>query len=111
MALNKVQQDFVNNALRPAIERTIQNKHYEDTFIADYDAIQASADALPEDATILDDAGDAPRSDAPTLTGIQGSQLRSLLAARSAVITPVIEETFIGKMVRSLNSVLRIGTR
>lgn len=109
MPLNKVQQDFINTAARPHMEVIVRVLHELDTFTADYDALQSSADAIPEDATVMDDAGGAPRTDAPQLTGAQVKMLRDLSAQMSAIVTPVVKETLISKMVRSLGSVLRLN--
>jgi len=108
MALNQVQQDFVNGAFRPFLETVIKFIHDADTFNADYNALQAGPDALPEDATVLDDDGVAPRSDAPELTGLNVKQLNDFVASMSAVLTPTAKQVLIGKMVRSLNLVLKV---
>ena len=109
MALNQVQVDHINAAVRPHMEQIILALHVLDTFVADHDAIQAGSDALPEDATVLDDAGDAPRDDAPQLTGAQVKTLRDLSAAMSAEISPAVKQTLISRMVRPLNAVLRVS--
>jgi len=111
MALNQVQQDFVNNAARPHMETLVRILHELDTYVADYDALQASTDALPVDTTVLDDAGAAPRGDAPILQGNHTQTMRDLSASMSAVISGAVKEILIGKMKRNLNTVLRIGTR
>ncbi len=109
MALNQVQQDFINNAVRPHMEVMIRILHELDTFVADYNALQNSVDALPTDATILDDAGAAPRTDAPQLTGSNLQSMGSLSTAMSAVINAATKDVLISKMVRNLNTVLRVS--
>jgi hypothetical protein len=109
MALNKVQQDFINNAARPHMEEMIRMVHVLDTYIADYNAIQASVDALPIDATILDDAGASPRSDAPQLTGADLANMESFSTSMSAVVGAAAKQVLIGKMVRNLNTVLKLS--
>ena len=109
MALNQVQQDFVNNASRPHLEVMIRILHELDTFIADYDAIQASGDALPTDSTILDDAGAAPRDDAPNLTGTDLANMKTFSANMSAIVGATAKQVLISKMVRSLNTVLKLN--
>lgn len=109
MALNQVQQDFVNNAARPHMEVMIRILHELDTFISDYDALQASADILPIDTTILDDAGAAPRIDAPILTGADLANMKTFSANMSAVVGATAKQVLIGKMVRSLNTVLKLN--
>lgn len=111
MALNQVQIDFTNNAARPHMEEIIRMVHVLDTYVADYDALQSTVDALPVDATELDDAGATPRSDAPILTGADLANMRNFSSNMSAVIGTVAKETLIGKMKRNLNSVLRISSR
>ncbi len=108
MALNQVQQDFVNGAFRPFLETVIKAVHDFDTFNADYAALQAGLDVLPEDGTVLDDAGATPRPDAPELTGLNIKQLDDFVLAMSAVLSPAAKQILIGKMVRSLNIVLKV---
>jgi hypothetical protein len=110
MALNIVQRDFVNDAARPHMEQIVKALHVLDTFVADYDALQSSADALPVNSTVLDDGpdGTAPRDDAPVLTGGQVKALRDLSASMSAVIDAPTKEILISKMVRALAVVLRL---
>ena len=105
MPLNQVQNSFVNEAARPHFETFIRVVHELDTFVADYDAIQGSADALPEDATVLDDG----RTDAPQLTGQDLKNLRDFSANMSAILTPTAKDALISKMVRSLAVVLKLG--
>lgn len=111
MALNQIQRDFVNGAARPHMETVVRILHELDTFVADYDALQASSDALPEDATVMDDntSGTGPRTDAPQLTGALVKALRDYSAAMSAVVTANAKQTLIGKMVRALSVVLRLN--
>lgn len=109
MALNQVQADFVNNAARPHMEEVVKALHVLDTYVADYDALQASGDALPVDATVLDDALTAPRDDAPQLTGADLQNLRDFSANMSAVVGATAKQVLIGKMVRTLNNVLKVG--
>jgi hypothetical protein len=109
MPLNQVQQDFVNQAARQHMETVVRSLHELDTFVADYDSLQAGVDALPEDATVLDDAGAAPRTDAPELTGANVKALRDFSANMSAIVGASAKQTLIGKMVRSLGVVLRLS--
>ena len=109
MALNTVQQDFVNNAARPHMEVLVRILHELDTYIADYDAIQSTSDVLPTDANVLDDAGISPRDDAPNLTGADLQTMRDLSANMSAISTGGVKTVLISKMKRSLSSILRLG--
>lgn len=105
MPLTQVQNSFVNEAVRPHMETIVRILHELDTFVADYDAMQASPDALIEDATVLDDG----RPDAPALTGANLKSLRDFSANMSAVVTPAAKEVLVGKMVRSLAVVLKLN--
>ena len=98
----------MNVAFRQFLETAIRFVHDADTFNADYAALQASPNALPEDTTVLDDAGANPRADAPELTGLNVKQLNDIVAAMSAELTPTAKQVLIGKMVRSLNTVLKV---
>lgn len=109
MPLNIVQQDFVNDAARPQMETIIRIIHELDTFVVDYDALQSTADALPTDTTVLDDAGSTPRDDAPILTGKNVSDLRDFSNNMSAVITANAKNVLISLMVRNLSTVLKLG--
>lgn len=109
MALNKVQQDFINSAARPHMETMIKILHDLDTFIADYDALQSGIDSISEVGTVLDDAGDNPRSDAPQLTGSDVKSLYNLSVSMSAVVSSSVKTTLISRMVRSLNIVLKVS--
>lgn len=92
------------------MEEIIRAKHVLDTFVADYDALQATADALATDTTVLnDDTDTTPRADAPQLTGADLQNLRDFSANMSAVIGAAAEQVLIGKMVRPLATVLKIG--
>lgn len=104
MPLNPVQDKFVQEAARPHMETLIRILHELDTFIADYDALQGTSDALPEDATVLDDG----RVDAPALSGLNIKQLRDFSATMSADVSAVAKDVLISKMVRPLSMVLSI---
>ncbi len=105
MPLNEVQNSHVQEAVRPHMETIIRVLHDLDTFVADHDALQGSADALSETNAPLDDG----RTDAPVLTGAQVKTLRDLSASMSLVIDAPTKETLVSKMVRPLALVLRLG--
>ena len=105
MPLNEVQIAFLNEAARPHMETLVRNLHELDTWVADYDALQAGPDFLPEDGTVLDDG----RTDAPSLPGANVKALRDFSADMSAVVTPAAKQILISLMVRSLGVVLRLG--
>lgn len=107
MPLNEVQVDHVNGVVRPFLERLILALDTIDTFVAEYDALQGGANALPTDGTVLDDGagGTAPRTDAPQLTGAQVALLRDRAASMSAVLSASEKRTLIDKMVRDLATI------
>ena len=105
MPVNPGQYAFINGAGRPFMETFIRGVYNLDDFVADYDALQASIDALPEDATALDDG----RTDAPALTGADLKNLRDFAANMSAVLTPAAKQILIGLMVRPLTKVRNGG--
>jgi len=106
----KVQRDFINNAARPHMEVMIRILHELDTFIADYDALQGSTDVLATDNVTLNDNDAATaRSDAPTLTGADIAAMRNLSSTMSGAIVPATKTILIGKMVRPLNTVLKLN--
>ena len=107
MALNQVQQDKVQELIRPQLDIMIRAKRDLENFVTDFDAFQLTSDALPTDATVLDDAGAAPREDAPTLVGTDIQNIRNFSENMAAVIGTTAEQVLIGKMKRTLSSVLR----
>ena len=108
--MNQVQIKHVNETARPFMESLVKIKHDLDVFVADYDALQAGNDALPEDSTVLDDnvTGNAPRDDAPQLIGQNLKALRDFAASMSSVVSAQAEQVLIQKMVRSLAVVLNV---
>src|SRR5687768_392321 len=97
MALSEVQVKFVNEVVRPMIERVILFRSQLDAFVLDkiervilfrsqLDAFVLDFDnqqtPVPTNATVMDDnsSGTAPRTDAPQLTGAQITSLRNFCA-------------------------------
>ncbi len=106
----QVQRDFINSAARPYMEVLIRILHELDTFIADYDALQGSADVLAVDSvTLNDDTATTARADAPILTGADIKAMRDLSSTMSATINGATKTILIGKMVRPLNTVLKLN--
>lgn len=105
MALNPVQVQFVRVA-RQVVERVILFRSQMDAFVLDYDNQQSP---LPTTAAVLDDndAGTAPRSDAPQLTGQQVQQLRNFCAGMRDQVTAANLNTLISVAVNDLESILR----
>lgn len=105
---NEVQRNFVNNAVYPQLERVIRIINQLEALVEDYDALQASANALPVDATIVETLDDVTsRTDVATITGAQIQTLRDVCEAMAAQLTAPQKQTLIGLMVRDLNTVIR----
>lgn len=103
--LNQVQIAFVNEAVRPMIESLLRADAALRSFVLDYDnqqtAILTSADDLGDNV-----AGNAPREDAPILTGASLLQLRNLCNTR------ILDETternpLIALSVRTYDDIVR----
>lgn len=108
MALNPVQVKFINEAVRPTIEKLILFRSQLDAFVLDFDNQQT---ALPTNGTVLDDNqdGTAPRTDAPQLTGAQVSQLRTFCANMRDQISGTALNTLVALSVRPVETILRSG--
>jgi hypothetical protein len=106
MALNQVQVQFVNDVVRPMVEKLIRFRSEMDAFVLDFDNQQTP---LPTNATVLDDnaGGTAPRTDAPNITGAQVSNLRTFCANMRDQITPTSLNTLISVAVRPVEVILR----
>ena len=106
MALTQPQAKFVNEAVRPMIEKLILFRSQLDAFVLDFDNQQAP---LPTNATVLDDNADgsAPRADAPQLTGAQVSQLRTFAANMRDQISGTALNTLVSVAVRPVEAILR----
>jgi len=108
MPLNPVQVAFVQDAVRPMIEGIILFRSKLDAFVLDFDNQQTP---LPTTAVALDDnpAGMAPRSDAPTITGQQVSNLRTFCANMRDQVTTTNLNALITLSVQTLEAILRRG--
>jgi hypothetical protein len=108
MALNQTQVKFVNEAIRPMVEELILFKSKLDAFVLDFDNQQTP---LPTNATVLDDndAGTAPRIDAPQITGAQATSLRTFCFNMSAQITPASLAALVNVSARPVEHILRRG--
>jgi hypothetical protein len=108
MALNPVQVKFVNEVVRPMVERLILFRSELDAFVLDFDNQQT---ALPTTAVALDDnaAGTAPRTDAPAITGAQATSLRTFCVSMRDQITPASLNTLVNVSARSVEQILRTG--
>jgi len=107
MPLNEVQVKFVNEAARPLIEELVRIKMtILDPFVVDFDNQQ---DPLPTDATILDDGngGEAPRTDAPKLTGANVTALRNFANNMANQISDVDLAAMVELAVRPVAQIIR----
>ena len=106
MPLTQVQVKFVTEAVRPMVEKLILFRSQLDAFVLDFDNPQTP---LPTNGTVLDDnaTGDAPRPDAPQLTGAQVTALRNFAAGMRDQISGTSLNTLVTVAVRSVEQILR----
>jgi hypothetical protein len=106
MALNQNQVRFVNDVVRPMVEQLILLRSKLDAFVLDFDNQQTP---LPTNSVVLDDneTGTAPRTDAPTITGAQCTQLRTFCVGMRDQITGTSLNTLTQLSVRSVEQILR----
>jgi hypothetical protein len=106
MALDPVQVAFVNESVRPTIEKLIQFRYALDAFVLDFDNQQ---NPLPTDATVLDDnaTGTAPRTDAPQIAGSEATQLRNFAANMRDQISSVALDSLVELAVRPVAVIIR----
>lgn len=106
MALNQVQVTFVNEVVRPHIERLIRLSSELDAFIADYANQQTP---LPTDGTVLTDNADgtAARADAPQLTGAMVANLNTFSVNMRANISEAAYNALVAAAVRPVETILR----
>jgi hypothetical protein len=103
-SLNSVQKKLVNGTVRPALEKIVAMRYYLDALVAELDnqqnPIAANAEVLNDDPS-----ADAPRSDAPQLTGQRVAQLRAFAANMRDQIDGVALNTLVSLMVRDVATV------
>lgn len=106
MPLDTVQVKFVNETVRPTIERLILFRSQLDAFVLDFDNQQTP---LPTDTTVLDDAigGGSPRADAPQLQGQDVAALRNFCAGMRDQISAGALNSLVAKSVRSVEAIIR----
>jgi hypothetical protein len=106
ISLNPVQRAFVNETVRPMIERLIQFRYELDAFVLDYDNQQAP---IPTLADVLNDNADgtAPRTDAPELQGSQLLQLRNFAANMRDQISGAALNALVSLAVRDVLTVMK----
>lgn len=106
MALNQVQVKFVNEVVRPHIERLIRFASELDAFNADFANQQTP---LPTDATVLTDNtdGTAARADAPQLTGAMVSSLATFSTNMRTQINAASLNALIAAAVRPVEQIIR----
>lgn len=106
MPLNQTQVKFVGVS-RQMVEKLIRFRSELDAYVLDYD--NQGASALPTTAVALDDneAGTAPRADAPAITGAQIQSLRGFALGMRDQISGATLNTLISVSVRSVEEILR----
>lgn len=105
-SLNTVQKNLVKETVRPGIEALIAVRFHLDALVQELanqqDPIAATADTLNDDP-----AADAPRSDAPNLTGQQVSQLQTFAASMRDQIDSTALNTLIALATRDVPTITR----
>lgn len=106
MALTQPQVKFVNDVVRPHIERLIRFTSELDAFTLDYANQQTP---LPTDSTVLTDSADgsAARADAPQLTGAMVASLATFTANMRANINAASLNALVAAAVRPVEAILR----
>lgn len=106
MALNPVQVKFVNEVVRPMVEKLIRFRSELDAFTLDF-ANQLTP--LPTTAAALDDnsTGTAPRTDAPNITGAQVVSLNTFCTNMRDQISGASLNTLVSVAVRPVEQILR----
>ena len=106
--LNEVQRAYINEVVRPMIERLIRFRYELDAFVLDADNQQTP---IPNVADTLNDGpgGTVPRSDAPTLQGTNVTQLRNFSANMRDQINAASQNALVALAVRDVQSIIRSG--
>lgn len=106
MALTPTQVTFVNEVVRPMIEKLIRFRSELDAFVLDYANQQTP---LPTTAVNLDDntSGTAPRTDAPTLQGSNVASLNTFCTNMRDQISGTALNTLVQLSVRPVEQILR----
>ena len=103
--LNEVQVAYVNEVVRPMIERLVRVYSQLDAFVLEagnqQDAIANTADQL------ADEDGSTARTDAPALTGQHVAQLLTFATNMRDQINGAALNTLIALMVRDYETVIR----
>lgn len=104
--LNPVQRTFVNETMRPMIERIIMIRDELDSYVLEADNQQTP---IPNVADVLNDGNDGttPRTDAPQLQGIHATQLRNFASTMRDQISGVALNTLITLAVRDVRTINR----
>lgn len=101
--MDKIQTRFVNEVVRPIIEKLTMGQSMAATFSKDYAALQSGENAIPATSDILDDG----RDDAPILTGAYIQELAAICAAIEAATTGAQKVELIQKSVRPLDVIYK----
>ena len=95
----------LNETVRPALERLVSMRYELDALVAELSNQQTPIAATSD--VLNDGAGDAPRDDAPTLTGQNIAQLLTFATNMRDQIDSTALDTITSLMVRDVNSVIR----
>lgn len=104
--LNEVQVKFVNETVRPMIEDLIAMRYRLEAFVLDFDNQQTP---IVSDAQVLNDGagGVTNRSDAPTLTGTNITQLRTFANNMLGQLSGASLNALIALAVRDVNTIVK----
>lgn len=104
--LNEVQRAYINETVRPMIERIILFRDELDAFVLEADNQQTP---IPNVADTLNDGtgGITPRTDAPTLQGTHVTQLRNFAAGMRDQISGAALNALVALSVRDVRTITR----
>lgn len=104
--LNPVQRAYVNEVVRPMVERIIYFRDQLDAFLLEADNQQTP---IPNVADTLNDGADGttPRTDAPVLQGTHVTSLRTFAANMRDQISGAALNTLVALAVRDVETIIR----
>lgn len=104
--LNEVQRAYINETVRPMIERIIKMRDDLDAFVIEADNQQTP---IPNVADTLGDGpnGTAARADAPVLQGTHVTQLRNFAAGMRDQINGAALNSLVALAVRDYSTITR----
>lgn len=106
ITINEVQRQYIQEVVRPMIERLIAFRYALDAFVLDTDNQQTP---IPNVADVINDNQSltGPRSDAPQLNGSHITQLRNFAANMRDQITGPALNTLVSVAVRDVQRIIR----